>query len=42
MLLWEIFAMGMVPYPGVDNRSIWQELSNGLKLNKPADCSGPV
>ncbi|XP_062511928.1 tyrosine-protein kinase HTK16-like isoform X2 [Corticium candelabrum] len=42
VLLWEIFAMGMVPYPGVDNRSIWQELSNGLKLNKPADCSGPV
>jgi hypothetical protein len=34
--------MGMVPYPGVDNRIVWQELLRGLKLTKPAECPGPI
>lgn len=43
-MLWEVLAMGMMPYPGVDNRIIWQELRDGLQLSdKPLnDCPGPM
>ena len=42
VLLWEIFAMGMMPYPGIDNRVVWEELRQGLRLTKPKGCPGPM
>eukprot|EP00118_Oscarella_pearsei_P021225 m.237073 g.237073 ORF g.237073 m.237073 type:complete len:702 (+) comp40144_c0_seq35:116-2221(+) len=44
VLLWEVLSMGMVPYPGVDNRVVWQELRDGLQLqHEPLlDCPGPI
>jgi anaplastic lymphoma kinase len=42
VLLWEIFAMGMTPYPGVDNRAVWEELRNGLRLTRLEDCPAPM
>lgn len=35
ILLWELFSLAKTPYPGIDNQSILQELSNGHRMNMP-------
>ncbi|XP_062512365.1 ephrin type-A receptor 4-A-like [Corticium candelabrum] len=42
VLLWEIFAMGIMPYPGIDARVVWKELRNGLRLSRPENCPGQI
>lgn len=39
ILLWEIFSLGEVPYPGLSwDIHFVQQLCNGLRLNKPSRC----
>jgi hypothetical protein len=42
VLLYEIFSMGVEPYPDVDNVKVYLELQNGLKLSWPKNCPGPL
>lgn len=42
VLLYEIFSMGVEPYPDVDNAKVYLELQNGLKLSWPKNCPGPL
>ncbi|XP_062512151.1 uncharacterized protein LOC134187982 [Corticium candelabrum] len=42
VLLWEVFTMGIIPYPSVDNHNLWKELKNGLRLSKPEVCPGNI
>jgi serine/threonine protein kinase len=42
VLLWEVFSMGIVPYPSVDNHAIHDALRDGLRLNRPDHCLGPI
>ena len=35
---WEIFTLGRIPYPGVDNHNVITILKNGQRLDKPILC----
>ena len=35
---WEIFSLGRIPYPGVDNVKIISLLRNGIRLEQPYLC----
>ena len=35
---WEIFSLGSIPYPGVDNTEIITFLKSGKRLEKPVLC----
>ena len=35
---WEIFSLGRLPYPGVDNANVITLLKSGKRLEKPELC----
>ena len=35
---WEIFTLGRIPYPGIDNQNVITILKNGRRLDKPILC----
>ncbi|KAH8324484.1 hypothetical protein KR074_008389 [Drosophila pseudoananassae] len=35
IVLWEMFSLAMVPYPGIDQNQIFQKLSDGYRMEKP-------
>ena len=35
---WEIFSLGRIPYPGVDNVDVINFLKHGKRLDKPELC----
>jgi hypothetical protein len=35
ILLWEIFSLGQLPYPEVDDESFFQQLRSGHRMEKP-------
>jgi len=35
---WEIFSLGRIPYPGVDNAEVIKTLKTGERLDKPDLC----
>ena len=35
---WEVFSLGLTPYPGVENHEMLELLCNGLRLKKPSLC----
>ena len=35
---WEIFSLGRVPYPGVDNANVMKLLKGGSRLEQPYLC----
>ena len=39
---WEIFSLGRLPYPGVDNGEVIKKLKTGERLDKPDLCPSDV
>jgi serine/threonine protein kinase len=42
VLLYEVFSMGRIPYPGVNNINMPEELEAGLRLDSPTICPAPM
>ncbi|EHB10330.1 Leukocyte tyrosine kinase receptor [Heterocephalus glaber] len=42
VLLWEIFSLGYVPYPGRTNMEVLDFVTAGSRLDAPRGCPGPV
>lgn len=42
VLLWEIMAMGYMPYSGCTNREVMQLVTSGGRLEPPASCPGKL
>jgi len=38
VLLWEIFSLGYMPYPGRGNQDVMQLVTNGGRLDAPSNC----
>jgi len=38
ILLYEIFTRGQVPYPGMQNREVIEQVDLGFRMNRPAGC----
>jgi len=38
ILLWEIYSFGMIPYPGLSNGEIVDQLSSGYRMKPPKEC----
>jgi serine/threonine protein kinase len=38
VLLWEIYSLGIVPYPGMNNVEAAEKVLEGYRLAKPASC----
>lgn len=37
-MLWEIFTLGQVPYPDIDNKDLLDFLSKGNRMPQPEYC----
>lgn len=42
VLLWEIFSMGYMPYPGHTNQEVLDFIVTGNRMDPPRNCPGPV
>uniref|UniRef100_A0A8W8HUR7 Tyrosine-protein kinase receptor n=1 Tax=Magallana gigas TaxID=29159 RepID=A0A8W8HUR7_MAGGI len=42
VLLWEIFSIGYMPYPGRTNHDVMQYVTNGGRLEPPEKCPKPL
>ena len=42
VVCWEVFSLGRVPFPGVDNADIPDYISRGNRLRKPTLCPNQV
>lgn len=42
VLLWEIFSLGYVPYPGRTNQEVLDFVVGGGRMDPPRGCPGPV
>ncbi|KAL6042972.1 hypothetical protein STEG23_014833 [Scotinomys teguina] len=42
VLLWEIFSMGYMPYPGYTNQEVLDFIVTGNRMDPPRNCPGPV
>ncbi|CAG7732285.1 unnamed protein product [Allacma fusca] len=42
VLLWEVFSLGYMPYPGRGNQDVMQLVTNGGRLEPPTNCPAPV
>jgi len=40
--MWEILTFSQVPYPGISNSEVYQELRRGARLTKPPTCVSEV
>src|SRR5271163_1090580 len=38
VVLWEIFSLGYMPYPGRDNHEVIQLVTAGTRLEPPSSC----
>ncbi len=38
MVLWELFSQGSLPYSGLSNEEVKQQVLEGYRLNPPPDC----
>ena len=38
ILMWEIFSLGEIPYPGMVSKEVIQHLKEGLRMHPPANC----
>ncbi|XP_053962484.1 tyrosine-protein kinase receptor [Anastrepha ludens] len=38
VLLWEVFSLGMMPYPGLQNPEVMKLVANGGRLSAPPGC----
>ncbi|XP_038186869.1 leukocyte tyrosine kinase receptor isoform X2 [Arvicola amphibius] len=42
VLLWEIFSLGYMPYPGHTNQEVLDFIIKGNRMDPPRNCPGPV
>ncbi|XP_031227394.1 leukocyte tyrosine kinase receptor isoform X5 [Mastomys coucha] len=42
VLLWEIFSLGYMPYPGHTNQEVLDFITTGNRMDPPRNCPGPV
>uniref|UniRef100_A0A8C9QDS9 Tyrosine-protein kinase receptor n=1 Tax=Spermophilus dauricus TaxID=99837 RepID=A0A8C9QDS9_SPEDA len=42
VLLWEIFSLGYMPYPGHTNQEVLDFIISGSRMDPPQGCPGPV
>uniref|UniRef100_A0AAY4C582 Tyrosine-protein kinase receptor n=1 Tax=Denticeps clupeoides TaxID=299321 RepID=A0AAY4C582_9TELE len=42
VLLWEIFSLGFMPYPGKTNQEVLEFVTSGGRMDPPKNCPGPV
>ncbi|KAL1785805.1 leukocyte tyrosine kinase receptor isoform X2 [Sigmodon hispidus] len=42
VLLWEIFSLGYMPYPGHTNQEVLDFIVTGNRMDPPRNCPGPV
>ena len=42
ILLWEVFSLGYMPYPGRGNQEVMQFVTAGGRLEPPLNCPDPV
>ena len=42
VLLWEVFSMGYMPYPGRGNQDVMHLVTHGGRLEPPQNCPAPV
>ncbi|XP_034351254.1 leukocyte tyrosine kinase receptor isoform X2 [Arvicanthis niloticus] len=42
VLLWEIFSLGYMPYPGYTNQEVLDFIATGNRMDPPRNCPGPV
>ncbi|KAK2191827.1 hypothetical protein NP493_44g04010 [Ridgeia piscesae] len=42
ILLWEVFSLGYMPYPGRGNQEVMQLVTAGGRLDPPKNCPSPV
>ncbi|XP_031807981.1 leukocyte tyrosine kinase receptor [Sarcophilus harrisii] len=42
VLLWEIFSLGYMPYPGRTNQEVLDFIIGGGRMDPPRSCPGPV
>ncbi|EDL27970.1 leukocyte tyrosine kinase, isoform CRA_a [Mus musculus] len=42
VLLWEIFSLGYMPYPGHTNQEVLDFIATGNRMDPPRNCPGPV
>lgn len=42
VLLWEIFSLGYMPYPGQTNQEVLDFITAGSRMDPPRGCPGPV
>ncbi|XP_026643566.1 leukocyte tyrosine kinase receptor isoform X2 [Microtus ochrogaster] len=42
VLLWEIFSLGYMPYPGYTNQEVLDFIVTGNRMDPPRNCPGPV
>ncbi|XP_064411361.1 ALK tyrosine kinase receptor [Latimeria chalumnae] len=42
VLLWEIFALGYMPYPSKSNQEVLEFVTSGGRMDPPKNCPGPV
>lgn len=41
-MLWEIFSMGYMPYPGITNHVVMHYVTTGGRLEAPDKCPSAV
>jgi Protein tyrosine and serine/threonine kinase len=42
VLMWEVFSLGYMPYPGCGNQEVMQFVADGGRLDSPGGCPSPV
>ncbi|XP_014669304.1 PREDICTED: leukocyte tyrosine kinase receptor-like [Priapulus caudatus] len=42
VLLWEVFSLGYMPYPGRGNQEVMQLVTNGGRLEAPSGCPASI
>ncbi|XP_064600723.1 ALK tyrosine kinase receptor-like [Liolophura sinensis] len=42
VLLWEVFSMGLMPYPGRSNQDVMEFVTGGGRMDPPDKCPPPV
>ena len=42
IVIWELFSLGKVPYPGFDFKQIVAELQNGYRMDKPEFATNEI
>ncbi len=41
-VLWEIWTLGIIPYPGLNDDEIYDRVNQLYRLNKPTNCPDDI